>query len=185
MVRAAAWILLLRGLGLLVGGLVGTLARRQYGDASVCLPQWVAIPSLLWVLVGLGVLSRTRSFVWVLPLLTLGWFLVLASPFAPEWLGNDGSWDPFDIAKSPWLAAFLPAFFLPDVFALYSVFRRDGRAALAHDPAPLASLSAAWRVRLTGRVLVSLGMVVLVFLSTAVYLLCAPGVMAAWSHRAL
>ncbi|GEM_PF-3297776 len=184
MVRAAAWIFLLRGAGVALGGLVGTLARRQYGDESVCLLQWAAVPSVLFIYLGLKVLSRSRDALWIALPLSLAWFALLASPFAPEWVGNDGSWDPFDIAQTPPLQAFLALFFLPDLFALYALARRDGRASLAAEERPLAALWRSWRVRLTGRVLVSLGMVTLAWLSSAICLLGMPGMMVAWSYRA-
>ena len=182
-VRAAGWIFLLRGCGIAFGGLLGTLARRQCGDGSVCLLQWAAIPSILYVCLGLKVLSRSSDSPWIALPLSLAWFALLASPFAPESLGNDGSWDPFDISRTPTLQMFLPLFFLPDLFALYALLRRGGRASLGAEERPLAALWTAWRVRLTGRVIVSLGMVTLAWLSTAIYLLGVPGVMIAWSYH--
>lgn len=179
MVRAAAWILVWRGLGLAVGGAVGTAAQRGFGDSPFGVLQRVAIPALLLVGVGLALLCRLRIARWVQLPLTVAWFLLLASPFAPEWMGNDGSWDPFRLAKDLVALAFLPAFLLPDLFALLAVFRRAAKDAFAASEDPLAGVARAWRVRLTGRVLVSLGMVTLAFLSAAVCLLGLPGLMIA------
>ncbi|MBI1724627.1 MAG: hypothetical protein HYR52_03195 [Candidatus Tectomicrobia bacterium] len=76
---------------------------------------------------------------------------------------------PFERGKS------LPAYFIPDLFAAYAVLGRDAEPAFRLSSEPLATIADAFRVRVTGRVLVATGMVALACMSGALGAFLAPG----------
>ncbi len=174
MLRAAGWIFFVRGASLGLGGALGLVAAAIAGAHRM---GWLALvaPALGTAACGLAILCSVGWIRVVLAPAVLAWLLFLLTPFAPASMGLQGGWDILDWSTDPLVRSLLPALFLPDLFALYAILRKGARGLLSPHPIPLAPLASAWRIRLNGRVLVSLSMVTLALLSAAICLVGLPG----------
>ncbi len=178
MARAAGWIVVMRGASLALGGGLGLVAAWRSGaDRAAWLS--LVVPAALATACGLALLGRIRWVRVPLSVAFLGWLLFVVSPFAPPAWGLQGGWDPLEWTSGFAVRLLLPALLVPDMFALYAILRRGARDILRPSADPLAPVASAWRLRLNGRVVVSLAMVVLAFLSSAVCILGLPGLVLA------
>ena len=132
--RLATIILLLRGTGLACAGLIAGVTLFFEGDA---LRWWTLVPfgaGFLLALVSLPVMrvqagTRARRL-----------SLAAAAPIVLAWVALN-LWQAWQIRDVPlWLLG-LPANFLPDVYALWTLRRGGGRLFLARAMAVLAALS--------------------------------------------
>lgn len=178
LVRAGAWILLFRGAGT---GVASAMILRIFLDVgrAALYPTMALATGCVLTAAGLGALRRRRWSMWAAALGILAWggLLVLpwvqSSGFRPVGLSLVGAG-----ASLPWMTL-LPALYLPEVFALHAFTRRGGRATLEKRRPRLASLFCGGGWRRTGRGLVAVGMLVLSWLTMAVTLLLAPGLVPA------
>ncbi len=172
LVRAAGWILLLRGAGFGIAAAMGAVALRREGEAATG-PLAATTIGFAQAVIGAGLFRRARWAWAALPVGVFAWAILVAALFVPAMYG------PRSMLQLLWAdpvtRVLLPSFFLPDLFALYAAWRADGRRARGEGLPPLAPLWTAWRVRLTGTVLVALGMATLAALSMAASLLLGPG----------
>ncbi len=178
LVRAAGWIFLYRGAGLAVSATLGLLILGQTHRTSPLALCAVAVGAASYA-VGLAAFTRRRWAPVLAALVTLCWGAMLLATWMPKLMG-DPAWPAYlGLYDSPPLRVFLNLFLLSDVFAVYALVRSPGRMALGKGKPPLASLwgRASWR--LTGRVFVASGMLVLAFLSMGAMLLFGPGLVAA------
>ena len=132
--QLATVILLLRGTGLACAGLIAGVTLFSEGDA---LRWWTLVPFGAGVLLALlslpamraqaGSRARRLSLTAAAPIVLAGVALNL--------------WQAWRIRDVPlWLLP-LPAFFLPDVYALWTLRRGHGRLFLARAMVVLAALS--------------------------------------------
>lgn len=178
MARAAGWIVVMRGASLALGGGLGLLAAWE-SDADRVAWLGLVVPAALATACGMAILGRVR---WVRAPLTvalLGWIVFVIAPLAPPSWGLQGAWDPLEWTSEFRVRLLLPALLVPDLFALHALLRRGAREVLQPSADPLAAVASAWRIRLNGRVVVSLAMVVLAFVSSAACLLGLPGLVLA------
>ncbi len=132
--RAAATILLLRGTGLACAGLLAGAKLFAEGDAM----RWRTLPPL-----GAGVVLALLSLVtmraaWGTNARRLA--IAGATPIVLAWVLLN-LWQAWQIRDEPiWLLP-LPANFLPDVYALWTLSRARGRLFLARTMVVLAALS--------------------------------------------
>ncbi len=174
LVRAGGWILVLRGLGLASAFLASSIARFPLDMRT----GWLLLASILFAAlpaaVGLGILCRSGSCRLAVLCLVMAWIAFVA--YAAPGLFQLGR--PYEIQKlaaQPLLLMLLPAYLIPDLFAAYCVCRPDAEPAFRLSKTPLATISDAFRVRMTGRVLVATGMVALASISAALCAFLAPG----------
>lgn len=178
MVRAAAWILIWRGAGFAIGGLLGIFPRTLVA-ASTPVSWWFGVLfSTMLTVTGLALLCRERSVRWLALAIAAGGCYLAASPVL-AFLHLPATGPGVFGLQGPLVDGLRPAFFLPDAYAIYCLSRRDARNVLETGRPPLPPLATAWRVRATGRVVVALGMTSLAILSSAVCLVFLPGVMMA------
>ncbi len=133
-VRAAGIILLLRGTGLAGAGLIAAVKLFPEDDP---VRWWTLLPLGVGALLALLSLPAMRA----LPG-TPRRRLLLASiaPVALAWPSVD-LWNAWQIRHIPlWLLP-LPASFLPDLYALWTLFRGRGRLFVARAMVVLAALS--------------------------------------------
>ncbi len=172
LVGAAGWVLIFRGAGFGLAAALGAAALRRSG-ASATGPLAAVLIGFAQATIGAGLLRRWRWAWAALPVEVLAWGLLLVALFVPRMYGPRSVLQLLRL--DPVTLSLLPAFFLPDLFALYAAFRVDGRAAGKAGGPALAPFWSAWRLRATGKVLVALGMAALAFLSMAASLLLGPG----------
>ncbi len=139
--HAAGVILLLRGTAIGCAGLVAFATLLPDND-PVC--RWAAVPLSAGLVAAIGAFGTMRGrprmlwlgappiLAWVLLSLTpvLGGFNVRVPVLSLLGVGFDTVW-----------IALLPAFFLPDVYALWTLFRRRGRLFVARGMVALCFLS--------------------------------------------
>ncbi len=174
LVRAGGWILVLRGLGLGSAFFASSLALIPI-DLRV---GWLFLASILLALlpvaVGVGILCRSSSCRLATLCIVMAWIAVVFYA-APGLFQLGRPYEIHKLAAQPLLLMLLPAYLLPDLFAAYCVCRPDAEAAFRLAKTPLATIADAFRVRMTGRVLVASGMVTLACISAALFTLLAPG----------
>ncbi len=174
LVRAGGWIVVLRGIGLAAAFFASSMALFPH-DLRL---GWLLLASILpaagYAAIGVGILCRIGGCRLAVLCVVMGWiaFVCYAAPGLFQ-LGR-----PYEIHKlaaQPVLLILLPAYFIPDLFAAYAVFSRDAEPAFRLSSTPLATIADAFRVRMTGRVLVATGMVALACMSAALCAFLAPG----------
>ena len=174
LVRAGGWILVLRGLGLAAAFFASSLALIPI-DLRV---GWLFLASILLALlpaaVGLGALCRSGSCRLAALCIVMAW-IALVLYAAPGLFQLGRPYEVHKLAAQPLLLMLLPAYLLPDLFAAYCVCRPDAEPAFRLQKTPLATIADAFRVRMTGRVLVATGMVSLACISAALCAFLAPG----------
>lgn len=145
-VRAAGVILLLRGTAIAVAGAVALGYLVQAADPA-CRWAWVALMGGLSILFTsvLSIQGRVRAR-WIVTPLVVPWILLCLTPL----LGlarPGGSFDVLDLGKNRAWLPLLSALFLPDTYALWTLFRRRGRVIVAYAMVLLcgfSSLLVAW-----------------------------------------
>ena len=174
LVRAGGWILVLRGLGLGAAFFASSLALIPI-DLRV---GWLFLASILLALlpvaVGVGILCRSSSCRLAMLCLVMAW-IALVFYAAPGLFQLGRPYEVHKLAAQPLLLMLLPAYLLPDLFTAYCVCRPDAEPAFRLAKTPLATISDAFRIRMTGRVLVATGMVTLACISAALCAFLAPG----------
>lgn len=172
--RAGGWIVVLRGLGLAAGLFMSSMALFPSDVRVGWLLLASTLPALLFHSLGLGILCRASSCRLAVLFLVMGW-VALVSYAAPVLFQVGRPYEVQKLAAHPLLLMLLPAYLIPDLFAVYAVCRRDAETVFRLSPEPLAGLARAFRVRMTGRVLVATGMVALAGMSAALCAFLAPG----------
>ncbi len=172
LVRAAGWILLLRGAGFGLAAALGGIALRSDGHGATG-PLAAVLIGFAQAALGAGLLRRMRWAWMALPVEVLVWGILIVALFVPQTYGPRSM---LQLVRADFVTrALLASFILPDLFAVYAAYRADGRRACDRGLPPLPSLLGAWRACPTGLILVALGMATLAVLSMAASLLLGPG----------
>lgn len=175
LVRAGGWIVVLRGIGLAVA-LLAACASVYSRDVKFGLLLFVsALASVAVVWLGVCILCRYGSCRLALLCWVMGW-IALTFHSAPLLFHVGRPYEVARLAAQPLLLLLLPAFLLPDLYAAYAVHARGSDQAFRPSAEPLARIADAWRVRVTGHVLVAEGMVALAIASAALGVFLAPAV---------
>lgn len=172
LVRAAGWILVLRGTGFGLAAALGGIALRGggYGAAGQLAAVLIGFAQAA---IGAGLMRRMRWAWLALPVEVLAWGILIVALFVPQMYGPRSM---LQLVRADFVTrTLLASFILPDLFAVYAAYRADGRRAGGRGLPPLPSLVGAWRTRLTGLIVVAVGMAMLAALSMAASLILGPG----------
>ncbi len=176
LVHAAAWVLLLRGLGLGVAATTSAIACLPPGMRQLYRVAGGWGLALTCTAIGVGLLQRRAACRRHLVMTTLLWVVLILMDL-PRALGVGGAFALGSLRAEPIALIVLPSFVAPELFALYAIFRRDGRAAFRERSWPLASSFASPCGVESGRVLAARGMIVLAVLSDTLLVLFGPALL--------
>ncbi len=178
LLRAAGWIFLYRGAGLVLGATAGLVALSGSDRSSVLTLCAVGV-GLAAYAVGLGAHARRRWTPVLAVIVTALWTAAVLAPWIPGFLGEYEWSSLLGLSGSKLPRLLLNLFVLSDIFATYAIVRPSGYRALGAAKPALAPLrgSSAWRR--TGRAMVASAMLLLAFLSMAAMLVLGPGLILA------
>ncbi len=140
-IQAAGVILLLRGTAI---GCAGAVALATLLSEHASGWQWSAVPfsaGLLAAIGAYGAIRGRRRMLWLATPPILAWILLSLTPALGALNVRSVLLNPLGVVPGALWTALLPAFFLPDVYALWTLFRRRGRLFVARGMVGLCVLS--------------------------------------------
>ena len=166
----------MRGMGIGLATVAGALSDSTLGWARGPRLAAGALLAASLLLFGRGVLRRHSPSGRSLACSSLIWALLLCMDL-PRVLRLGGAFDLASLRAEPIVLAVLPGWLLPELFTVYALLRKDGRAVLRASTAlPPVALDES-PLRMSGRTLAAQGLLVLALMSSALLCLFGPGVL--------
>ena len=139
--RIAAAIVLIRGTGIAIAGAIPATTLWLEGNPGWRSSTIPLVAGAAMCLLALGATRVSRRVLWLLVPVVLGWVLVALSPILDLLPPFRGRLDLLAVRQDVRCVAPLPALFLPDLYALWTLLRRRGRMFVARGMLVLGGLS--------------------------------------------